>query len=1582
MSSLLKISDDLITYLNSWLYYNFSHEKTEKSFSLLVDKCSEDQQFKSFLTSLLNIFPQTDDYFDSRWILISKLLRFEKIQDDLSIQMALSDFNNLKTQFSEIIKPLLSQPNIPEPMLHPVCFNFLLFRDSCPGLFYTLLPQFDAILKNIGFDTMYKAIGPEALSFIIEPDLEFFKKLEVDPKVIVLFFKYPIAYKNIKFCKFLHAKFRLKSPQTKLIDHLISNQMHFLDFFDKQFPNFLNSNNVSQIPPNLQLASDAIPYFVIKNYQTIFSNPEKYKPLLQMNWKSSIGTDVLTRMLNDFDLMSMISFLTSNELTVNDLLTHSITYHCQFSLGTPQLLDYATKNYFLISDSDKQADFDVIRGYTILRSFLSSFKNQSKQTKSTIQNIKNHLVTMSPKTRHNLCIDLFSLIFIKQNDKFVCHPIVASKLIKMISELESNNPYIAGAKMIFANKKAKKTGTSNISMYLQRDTKEIYQLILSHKWEAAEEKTMFLPYYKKFYMKAHCAYLISHKQPIPTNLEKFVETANLDFACSELKKDFIKEVIEKNPSSEYSTILAPRMKMNSTSDAVIIFKGSQQWEAATKSALEIDQSPLEQIGKATFITNHLKNITISKGFLKFISDTVLYYESASLYEGDGTLESIFTFDMRKALSGPFNIGDERKSEQLASIFNIDLFAFIIKNLSWFKITESFINKNSAKYPIEAMSLSFSESLYNSLLSNEKASEPLKKYAQRLSTPPSNEKEKNGPRLLAHLKNNNMENIDDIIYKVDHKILYSKLMSDFDHTKFTDSLMYALNICDYVAPESDFEEIEKIHLYYKVNKSTNFDLDEKDPCEVVVDIYQTESFNLALKYIKTCVNRDLWGPPVCSLFQQCIGNENQMSILLREFQERFDLISSRFFHMEGVVKVLVKECPKHKMNLVKGLSLLPETITLDSNIFDLSTVIESFSRHPECIFTLNQESASLFHDNDFMQLLDLLNNENSSIFNKAFNFLLPFFKNKEDLQEWWMNKICNIISQVKVDSIEKELQYITQFHKGIDPFLNIFKNRSDQMQWIKCANAFVQYQPFSKFRIEYDLSKYKDDKYSFALLCMGIDKIEIANSLNININEIFIEQIKIMIALGVTKRAQTTLKNKPNLYFDNFDDKNIIDEQTKKKKKNYIYYDNNYRPFQVLTRQPIFDTNRVIELSKTIPIPKTANLEPLFVFQQIKITSSISASRSLDQQQFMTNNNKERDPFYDYMIKNAVTKPNSLSFLITYKDYEAAFKYLDTKTGEERNDLFVYKFFFPSICNNTINTLEKYILKEKGEEYSKFIWTNTLKFFERRQCRHTMFNINRKLGNWEAAADDCFRLFDEETSVLHQIELLGHAIYCLTEALNINEKEPQSEATIEPIEQLKEKITRTTFQLKLCQFFNDKGMPNRKEYNLMRGESAALALGALFLINGEIQLLKELSDLTPVNPKAVSIKASDTLLEMPIEQIVNCLAMMKKNSPEIVENVQFALLRKLQAKGNRQLILNLIFNGWTNPKIQLKLMIEYDYIKEAMILATREKIGEMLPLIGKRASQLGIIDVASQASKILYPPQPVETQQQEEQQNEQ
>ncbi|OHT01724.1 hypothetical protein TRFO_31334 [Tritrichomonas foetus] len=1512
------------TYPSAWLYFNFCHEKSEKLFSLLLTTYIEDSKFQNFLMCLLDVFPKTDNYLDERWSLVTTLKPYKELKDDLSIKMAKIDFENSKTEFTAALKPLLAQPEIPEAMAHPTCFYFLLFRDSLPGLFYTLLPEFAEILQKIGSEVMFKAIGPEALSFIVNPDFDFFQKLEVDPKNFVLFFKYPIVYTNHDFALLLQKKFALKTPQCKIVDLAIINQTHFFDYFDKFFTNFLNSKNPNKLPDDLSIYRGAVPFYIIKNYELILSNPEKYGELLNGDYSKSPVFESILRLRNDIALMQSITFYKPDGISPQELIEHSITYHFQFSLGTPTVLELANKNYFLIPDNHRKMDFDVIKAYMLLRVFLSSFKAPSKQLKQNMHTIKNHLNTITPDVRKNVLIDLFSLIFIKQksNDSYICHPIIAGKLIKLLLEFSPDNPFFNGANAIFSSKKPKKNDSASISNYLHRDTNEVYQFIEQKKWDAADERTKFTPYHRKFYLRAHAAHLIYQNQQLTGELEKQRETAILDLTCSTLNRQMIKETLETK--KDYIRILQPRMKAMSTEQALQCIRGNMMWDAAMKSAKAIDQSPLEQIGNNKKSVGHLKNITVSKNLLTFVSNCVLYFESASLFpDSDGNLESVFTFDMRKALAGPFNIDNEKKTEQLAAIFKVDLFPFIINNLEWFEIREKFVEKHIDEEPIVSMALALHHNFYQVLNTSDKVSQEIKKSINKSFT------NKKKPMIITQLKNNNLDDIEDYIYKIDHKKLYSKIFEEFDHKNFNDATMFVLDICDYAAPESDLEELENIRLYYNIHKITT----ETEPVQVVDAIFEADKFNLAIEYIKKCVDPDDWSAPILKLFQLSLDCPEKMCIILRQFQDRFDLISSRFFHIDGVVQYLIQECPKSKTDIIRSLSLLPDIIAQDSNIFDLSTVIESFARHPECIFMINKDTASLFTDNDLQKLIDMI--DSTPYYRRAFPYLHQFFADKNGLYQRWKDKVLKIIDEVKVNSIEDEIKYLEVFKKKIEPYLQYFKGTDAQMQWIKCSNAFIAYNPYCKFHISYDFGYYSKKKLEFARLCSNIDKMEISRSLNLKIQPIVLDQIKKMIILGQTKAVKTMLGKLKNLKFDDFD-------------TGKTYYDRYYQPFASMTHNMIFDMTTVNKIAQKIPVPQSVQktIGPLFVFQQIKVTLS-------------PKNMKERDPFYDYMIKNAVTKPNSLAFLVSYRDYETAFEYLDTKTGEERNDLFLHKFYLPAISTNTINSLEKYILTQKGVEYSRFIWTNTLHFFEARQCRHTMFNINRKLGNWEAAADASFRLFDDETDLMQQINLLGHAIYCLTEALNGQTEEDR--AIVE------DRKAKTMFQLKLCQFFVDRGTPNKKEYNLMRGETAALALGSLFMINGERDLLIELNDLIQINPKAASLRASNMLLEMNVEQIMNSLSMMNSMNPGIKEYVQSALIRKLQAKGNRQIILNLILSCYTDTKIQCSMMIEYDYINEAMLLAVRERMGEMIPQIAKRASELGLIDIVTKCDRILNPP---------------
>ena len=1544
MSSYLRFSSTTTTYQNSWLYFAFSQEKTEKIFTQLVSNFIGDLQFQNFLEAILKAFPDLEQYVDLSWTIISALKEYKDVKDDFSIKFALNDFKNLKTDYAMALQPLLDKPDFQEQMAQPICFFLLMFRDSYPGLFYTLMPKLEPIITKLGIEKMYTAFGPESLSFIVNTDYEFFQKLDVDPKSFVLFFKYPIAYTDKQFIPFFQEKFAMKKPETSFVETLIVNQRHFLDYFDPIFLKYLKGNNYSKLSPEMEFFKKAIPIFIVQHYKEVLEN-ENAAQLLGMNYSDSFAINSIQRMINDYDLLNSIKFYTQNELTADEFMKNSIAYHLQYSLGTPQVLDLANKPYFMTSDKDRNRDFDVIRGYIIFRLFLTAFRNPTKQLKQVIHNIEVNLNLLTPAFRDSVSLDLFSLIFIqdKKQQGYICHPKVAKKLVEMLLKFVPNLPQLLQADSILSSIKLKKNEHRQISTYLNRDLNQIYYDIEAGKWDSADEKTKFLPYYRKFYTKAYVVYLLSHDQQIPETLESEKDNVRLNLACSYLNKGEIKEMIEKY--NQYANILIPRKNASSPDSLMGSLKGKIQWSDAMASAYAIDQSPLEQIGNSK-VTMHIKNITNSKNLLKFISDTFLYFESASLYPNtDGSLENVFQFDMRKALAGPFNIGDEKKTKQLAEIFHVDLYPFIISNLDWFQITDSFVKNLMNVFPVVAEVLAIQYRFYNVINESDFVSKEIKKYVSTSTVFDDSMK----PRLITLLKEDKIEDIEDLIYNVDHVDLYNSLINETDHKYFTDSLIYALDICDYVAPEGDAGMLKKIRIYYKVSKITK----EKDPIHVVADIYnyrnenstpsnanddenKSENFDLAVDYIKVCIDEDERGPPIVILFQLSLGNGDQMLTILREFNERFDLISSRFFHVEGVVPYLIKGCPKSKEDEIRTLTLLPEIISQDSNIFDLSTVIEAFARHPECIFTINNETVTLFTDDDLRTMLHLL--KENPIYKRVFAAIYKLLRNKDEFTQKWIEEVESLISGISVKSIQDESRCNLTFRRKILPYIKVFDNYDSdpKFKWIKCAYSFASSVPYSRFKISYDFGELLKDKYSFAKLCSQIDRLDISKSLDINTKPIVLDYYTRMITLGQYSIVEKLVNKNHDIFFDEFD-------------KGLVYYDNSYLPFISFTHNKVFDMTIPNALANKVPIPRNENVGMLFIYQQIKV---ISLS--------MTKMPVKHEPFYNFLIKNTVSKPHSLSFLVTYKTYEEAFDYLDTKTGEERNELFLDYFFFPAICNNTINTLEKYILNSKGEEYSSFIWNQSLSFFESRNCRNTMYKINMNLKNWEAAADACFRLFDNEDDLQQQIKLLGHAIFCLTEALN---------GQVDDRAALEDKLEKLNFQKSLCQFFDDYGIPNKREYNLMRGETAALALAALFLANGDRDLLLKLNELFHINPKLVAIRVSEDLLEMnDVDKINECRKRIESINPKIKDYVQTALLKKLQSKGNKKIILDLI-REWTDPREKCLMLIEYDFIREAMKVAVENKIGEFLPLIAHRASQLGLCNIALKCDKILPSTQP-------------
>jgi hypothetical protein len=161
----------------------------------------------------------------------------------------------------------------------------------------------------------------------------------------------------------------------------------------------------------------------------------------------------------------MIGFLTNNDVYIHDLTLHSLPFLLQYSLGNPQILDYADLKVFTVADEDMQTDFDFMRCYRLLRLFLGCFSAPSKSLKQSVEGIKTMLDSITDKKTQPLAIaDLFSCLFIQKNDKFVCHQYIAQMVVNLLEGYHSS-PYIKEVQVRFQARKAGKKVAANLDSY-------------------------------------------------------------------------------------------------------------------------------------------------------------------------------------------------------------------------------------------------------------------------------------------------------------------------------------------------------------------------------------------------------------------------------------------------------------------------------------------------------------------------------------------------------------------------------------------------------------------------------------------------------------------------------------------------------------------------------------------------------------------------------------------------------------------------------------------------------------------------------------------------------------------------------------------------------------------------------------------------------------------------------------------------------------------------------------------------------------------------------------------------------------
>ena len=1547
-------------------YSALTLSKDQKLATLFIPFCDK-KNISNFLRAILKKIPATKDSINTRWSIIQMIKALgENCNNNISDEMAMIDFSNMKDQTSKNIMPYISvHKQINDKIAHNLSFFMLLLRDEKPGIFYSVLDSFQQLVFTIGHERLFKAVGFEFLSFCIAPPIDFIECMqEFDPEQMISIFHYNICYEATEFSHYLQSKFttdyQFPTPfpvhfnphEISLLNCSFEHKKHYVDLVTSIVSDAIISADIETINKSTCLFPELFPYILIVLQPMMYSDLESYSELLETHYIPSPATTVIESFRNDFHLLQLMSMLTGGSFCSGDLITNSIPYHLLSVLDKQdEILKASSYKYFSLTEEDSNLDFDFIRSFSAIRIFLSIWTKPPQKLNDAIDQICNYIkTTQNVIQKSMLVIDLFSLIFtMDEKGSYICKPYVAYKMIQMLVQF-GVSPYIEGADALFQKHKPGKSEQS-LSPWFDKDPSNIYSAIEKKKWEEADKLTTYIPFYRKIFTRSHMAHLYVEEGTEPKQIIIKLDVSLSSFGATETLKQL------KSQFHQFSPIIDERIK-NPNDTIIAPVSDFEKWNPVNEFVSMLDLEPLEMIKDIPIYEGTTK---ISPSLNRFLTLLELYYNCAKFSDNSaiGSIEDLFTLDIISVFSGPIKVGEYHNVEKLAEFINIDLVPFILQNVDHFEFDPSFFTKIEKEYPIEAQALLYYLNSKSKLKQNyfESGSEHIKNartiinYFEKLD-------EKVEETTIPQLSAINNDNLDDLIYKFDHKELYQQLVS-LGEEEIVEKYYFIYEIISYVVldDQKEQERYKKITLLHILREKTS----SSDPNEVIKAIMSDGDFELAISYLKNCVSPKSISSPLCQLFSLSCSNKKYIERILFEFPERHDLILSRFFHIPGILATL-SEFITEKKEYIKGLSELPEIIFSESNIFETGTIVSSFIRNYKAIFEITEKNVILFNDD---QLFDIVKGVNAQIpneakvFNHICNHLYNFFTDKSIIENYWISIIEKNLQCFNIDSIENEdklIAFLKDFHSTKNLLSISSTCNFEKIKILKAASILTSYFPFTRLRISYNFKDFGTESFKDKLfqICKKLDDDSITESirdlLDIDMTRYYLQQTKNQLIFGQFNDAAQIFQ-KHTLKIDTY--------------SNVRYYDTTFSYLTPLNKYLFYNQNELKDLS--IDKLQTGDFTPVNVYKHICKTSLTSTSmNNLSNPQEVTKKNL----LMFSLIQNYATKKAAISMLVSFRQFELAFKILmSTKNSNEKLDLFIHSFYFSVLFNNIVTPFNKFLDQaDPNLDLTSNLWEGIIKFFTEKSMPYGLFQVYSIRNQLEDAALIGMKNFKKCESFDTQISLLGQVIYCLDRSLKWRENphscSPPFIKSNSSLDNLLHCREISELQLQICSLCIQQGTPFSHDFDIISSHKSAINVAAIFYINREDFMLKQVMKLTDISIHSISTKVCEYLSKEPLPRIMEFWKNMNNHKELLGNDLSYNLLKALSLSSNRQFISPIIISCFhSQEELKCKLLLEYDFLPEAFSIAKSLKLTDLYPLIAHRASVLGqkaIFDNCSQS----------------------
>ena len=438
---------------NNYLYYT-----TISSDPLLTDLFVSNNDFiqknEKLIVDFIKNIPNNNKI---KWQIICFLKRpFEDkgLLSEISSTFAYEDVH--KKINDPVVKALLPyidgkttiKKQLSQKESHHFSFYLIAFKESYPGLFICLYKVlFNNIIKYLDFKYLFNNFGIDSLCLLNDDPNDLYKIIQFDTSDLQKYFSCDLNYKYTDFTDHLQRRLILSHqfpdfiPSisnhhfASLLNTCIVTTTHFVDLISQLVLEDIISQEFDKLNDLLDLFPDVVSYIICNHQKLIYTDLQSALPILKFKYKPSIASKCIQLFLNDFKLINMVSFITANDITITDLSKSSLPKLLEYVLSQKEILEYSSLEYFSFTPEETTMDFDFIRCYNILSKFLMIFKLSSHNVKQSIVEIGELLNEIkNNETLNSIIIDLFSLIFLQKNEKYICTLFITKELLSLLNK--------------------------------------------------------------------------------------------------------------------------------------------------------------------------------------------------------------------------------------------------------------------------------------------------------------------------------------------------------------------------------------------------------------------------------------------------------------------------------------------------------------------------------------------------------------------------------------------------------------------------------------------------------------------------------------------------------------------------------------------------------------------------------------------------------------------------------------------------------------------------------------------------------------------------------------------------------------------------------------------------------------------------------------------------------------------------------------------------------------------------------------------------------------------------------------------